>query len=51
MPNGLCQAVSANDALPREYKLANRHPLRQVDVADFINNARLKHISPESDSC
>jgi len=26
-----------NDALPLEYKQQNQHPLRQVDVGDFIN--------------
>lgn len=31
--------VSANDALPLEYKLRNRKPLRQVDVCDLINNS------------
>ncbi len=31
--------VSENDALPLEYKLDNRQPLRQVDVTDFINNS------------
>lgn len=31
----------ANDALPLEYKLQNRHPLRQVDVGHFINNPSL----------
>lgn len=31
--------VSANDALPLEYKLRNREPLRQVDVSDFIDDS------------
>ena len=35
-------AVSENDALPLEYKLENRQPLRQADVSDFIGDAALK---------
>ena len=35
---------SANDALPLEYKLQNRHPQRQVNVRDFINNAPLQRV-------
>lgn len=34
--------VSANDALPLEYKLLNRQPLRQVDVSHFIGDAALQ---------
>lgn len=42
--------VSANDALPLEYKLQNRQPLRQADVSDFINNAPVErfHASEKS---
>lgn len=30
--------ISANDALPLEYKLHNRNASREVNVADIINN-------------
>ena len=34
--------VSDNDALSLEYKLLNRHALREADVSDFIGDSALK---------
>ncbi len=33
---------SENDALSLEYKLANRDPLRQANLSDFVGEAALK---------
>ena len=33
--------ASQNDALSLEYKLQNRNPLRQVDIADFVGDSAL----------
>ena len=30
--------ISANDALPLEYKLNHRQPTRQANLSDFVDN-------------
>lgn len=32
------RSVSANDALPLEHKLENRHSLRNANLSDFLDN-------------
>lgn len=50
MDHHFIRDISANDALPLEYKLQYGHTLRNADISDFINNTAVfsLHCTEES---